>query len=250
MKKLNTNRLPNGGYVSGIAIDPDTADNILVCYSNYNIASLYFTRNGGTSWQYVGGNLEGNLNSTNANPSIRCVNILVDSEGKRHYFAGTSVGLFSTDTLKADSINAYTNKTIWKQESPDGIGAAIVTDIKVRQSDGYVAVATHGNGIFDSYYTGNTPPSPTQTIDVSYIYPNPANTFINYTFTNHTEEIVKADIIDAVGRRVKTILNSNYPMGNFTIRVDISDLNPGYYFTAFYSNSTKKPVVKPFIVQH
>lgn len=248
-KKLTTNRLPNGGYISGIAVDPDTADNILVCYSNYNIASLFFSRNGGISWQYVGGNLEGNQNSSSTNPSIRCVNILKDADGRRHYFAGTSIGLFSTDTLKLDSVNAFSNKTIWKQESPDGIGAAIVTDIKVRHSDGYVVVATHGNGIYESYFTGNPPPTPKQEIDVTYIYPNPANSYFNYTFSTKTEDIHQAVIIDAMGRKVKTIFNSTFPIGNFTIRVDISDLPTGYYFAALYTKSSQRPLVKPFIVQ-
>ncbi|HNF72229.1 MAG TPA: sialidase family protein, partial [Chitinophagaceae bacterium] len=129
-----THRLPAGGYVGDIAVDPDSAGSVLVCYSNYNISSLYYTRNYGDTWYYVGGNLEkGAQNPTGGDPSVRSVSILVDENGKRTYFAGTSIGLFSTDTLVLSTSTASAlNKTTWKQESADHIGSAIVTDIKCR----------------------------------------------------------------------------------------------------------------------
>ncbi|MBK7589491.1 MAG: hypothetical protein IPI22_14770 [Bacteroidetes bacterium] len=148
---------PNGSYVSDIAVDPDSAGNLLVCYSNYSINSVFFSRDTGNTWYMVGGNIESNQNSSGSDPSIRSVEILVDKNGKRHYFAGTSIGLFSTDSLVLGTSN-LSNKTIWKQESPDQIGAAVVTDIKTRNADGYIVVGTHGNGIFDSYYFGNNKP--------------------------------------------------------------------------------------------
>lgn len=88
--------------------------NILVCFSNYGVTSLVYSRDLGNTWYLVGGNLESNLNNTGADPSIRSVEILVDKNGKRHYFAGTSIGLFSTDSLRMElvmqPIRPYGNK--------------------------------------------------------------------------------------------------------------------------------------------
>jgi hypothetical protein len=232
-----------------MAIDPDSVNNVLICYSNYNLNSLFFTRDGGNSWYLVGGNLEGTDNSTGGNPSIRSVNILVGKNGKRTYFAGTSIGLFSTDSLVLGTAGS-TNKTVWTQESIDKIGANVVTDIKVRNSDGYVVVATHGNGVFESYYTGNTPPPPfLQDANVS-IYPNPSRNEINYTFTTSITDQLRADIFDLQGRRITTLLNSTYNPGTYTIKSSTSSLANGHYLISLYSNASKKGTVKHFVVTH
>lgn len=76
MTLTDTVGLPNKGNVSSIAVDPEDANKVLVCYSNYNVISLFYTENGGQKWYWVGGNLEKSTNSSSTNPSIRCVGIL------------------------------------------------------------------------------------------------------------------------------------------------------------------------------
>ncbi|MCC7029530.1 MAG: T9SS type A sorting domain-containing protein, partial [Chitinophagaceae bacterium] len=247
VQRCGIGRLPPAtSFVSDMAVDPDSASNILICYSNYGINSLYYSRDTGNTWFLVGGNLESNQNNSGAEPSIRSVEILVDTNGKRHYFAGTSIGLFSTDSLVL-AINGVTNKTAWKQESSDQIGAAIVTDIKTRNADGYVVVGTHGNGIFDSYYFGNQPPEAVVLGNTLEIYPNPAHNELNYTFSNAEAGNVYAEIIDMSGRRVMTAMNSYYNAGTFTIKLNVSSLGSGHYFFSLY-NKNKKPQVKHFVV--
>ncbi len=247
IKKCGTLRLPpNGSYVSDMAVDPDSAGNILVCYSNYGINSLYYSRDTGNTWYLVGGNIESNANNTGADPSIRSVEILVDKNGRRHYFAGTSIGLFSTDSLVLGT-SAVTNKTLWKQESSDQIGAAIVTDIKTRNADGYIVAGTHGNGIYDSYYFGNTPPPAKILGNILDIFPNPAVYELNYTFTNSVAGDVNAEIIDMSGRRVMTALKSYFNAGTFTVKLNVSALSSGHYFFSLYGQN-KKPLVKHFVV--
>jgi photosystem II stability/assembly factor-like uncharacterized protein len=247
VKRCSIIRLPpSGSYVSDIAVDPDSVGNILVCFSNYGVTSLVYSRDSGNTWYLVGGNLESNLNNTGADPSIRSVEILVDKNGKRHYFAGTSIGLFSTDSLVFGVGNA-TNKTVWKQESPDQIGAAIVTDIKTRNSDGYIVVGTHGNGIFDSYYFGNQYPTAKVYGNSLEIYPNPAKDLLHYTFSNEAAGNVRAEIVDISGRKVMTAINEYFNAGSFTIPLDVSRLPSGHYFFSLYSQN-KKPLVKHFVV--
>ncbi|MBP6624378.1 MAG: hypothetical protein KA198_04360 [Chitinophagaceae bacterium] len=247
-KKLDSAlRIPAGGYISGIAIDPDSAKNILIAISNYNILSLFYSKDSGKSFFYVGGNLEGAANSTGVAPSVRCVNILVDNNGKRRYFAGTSIGLFSTDSLVLTT-NTGLNKTVWTHESPELIGANVVVDIKIRQSDGYMAVATHGNGIFETYYTGNKAPNPTTEINANQIYPNPANSQIAYTFNASQDERIEAFIFDFQGRRLMKIVNGTYRAGKFTIFVNTSGLSCGHYFIANTGSMHDKTLVNRFVI--
>jgi len=43
--------------------------------------------------------------------------------------------------------------TIWVQKGPETIGNVVVDMIDVRQSDGFVVVGTHGNGVYSTYVT-------------------------------------------------------------------------------------------------
>ena len=164
--------------------------------------------------------------------------------------AGTSIGLFSTDTLFLSTSPASGfNKTTWKQESADKIGAAIVTDIKYRASDGYVAVATHGSGAFATWYFGDTPPViPVADVNVT-AYPNPANDKIYFSFDATGTSSFHAEVYDISGRRVEAFSNGINNNTIFTQTVDVSHYRDGHYFITFYMDDHRKQV-KQFIVHH
>lgn len=129
---------PEGGFPSDIAIDPLNSDRVLVAFSNYDVTSLFYTTNGGESWTDV----EGNLGGPNG-PSVRSVAILPQPGLNRtSYYAATSIGLYSATDIGPD--------TDWSQESPDGIGVAVVDAIEARSSDGQLLAGTHGNGVYSS----------------------------------------------------------------------------------------------------
>jgi hypothetical protein len=129
-------------FISGIAVNPSNADELIVCVSNYSVQSIFHSTNGGTTWTHVSGNLEENSNGTGNGPSVRCVQILGDGQ---LYLVGTSVGLFSTKTLDGDN-------TVWEQENLNELGSLVVEHMAVRQSDGLVVVGTHGNGVFSARF--------------------------------------------------------------------------------------------------
>jgi hypothetical protein len=126
--------LPNA-YVSCIAIDPTNSNKVLLVFSNYNTASLWYTTNGGTSWTDVEGNLAGA-----SGPSVRWATIFY-VEAVPHYFLATSVGVYFTILLNGGS-------TVWTQEAVSDIGNAVCVMLDWRDNDGTLAVATHGRGIF------------------------------------------------------------------------------------------------------
>ncbi|MGB3180690.1 MAG: T9SS type A sorting domain-containing protein [Cyclobacteriaceae bacterium] len=140
--EITDESFPEGGFVSCVAVDPRDADNIIVVFSNYGVVSIFNSTDGGQNWVSIAGNLEERTNGSGNGPSVGWVSILPNGD-ETIYFAGTSIGLYSTQNLQASG-------TQWSQESPDVVGNVWVDMIAVRPTDGYVAVGTHGNG---TYYT-------------------------------------------------------------------------------------------------
>ena len=130
---------PAGANVSCIAADPVDPERALVVFSNYNVVSLWYTTDGGTTWTDVSGNLEEFPNGSGRGPSCRWAEI-VPGVGA---FVGTSTGLYATALLDGAS-------TLWAQEGSATIGNAVVDMMEVRLSDGLLVAATHGSGVYSA----------------------------------------------------------------------------------------------------
>lgn len=134
-----------GGYVSSIAIDPDDASEVFITFSNYGIISIFRSVNSGGTWIPVAGNLEDNPNGSGNGPAVNWLSILKLND-RKVYLAGTSTGLYKTGYFDSEF-------TVWEPEAEDVIGNVPVDMIDVRLSDSYVAVGTHGTGVFTTYFT-------------------------------------------------------------------------------------------------
>jgi hypothetical protein len=203
-----------GGYVSSISIDPYNADRVLVAYSSYSIQSLAFTSDGGNSWSLVAGNLEENPDGSGAGPAVKWVAML-PAKSSTIYFAGTTTGLYSTEKL--DGAN-----TVWVQEAESVIGNTVVDMIDVRHTDGFVAVATHGNGVYSASIDIEGGPvgdvagleSPSLGLNLS---PNPSNSYSRIGFELHEFSPVEISIIDISGKVVFSH-RDRLPAGNHAVK--------------------------------
>jgi hypothetical protein len=229
-----TAAFPSGGNVSCIAIDPTNADNIMVVFSNYNVYSLFYSSNGGTSWTKVGGNLEsGSVAATNG-PSCRWASIIPVSGGTV-YLVGTSVGLFATTALSGTS-------TVWTQQGASNIGAAVIDMIDYRATDGLVAIATHSSGIYTSHITSVSDVSvPTVTANGDFnliTFPNPFTTYTNIEFTlkEYTQASIK--IYDAMGRLVKVVADQPMNAGKQHYLLSRDNLSNGIYYCTLNTNGS------------
>lgn len=137
--------LPSGGYVHCINVDPKDADKLLVVFPNYGVVSIFYSEDGGQHWVGVAGNLEERPDGSGNGPSVRWVETLY-VQNRPVYFAGTSVGLFSTTRLEGMD-------TRWVLEGARTIGNVVIDMIDVRQADGLVAVGSHGNGVYTTRVT-------------------------------------------------------------------------------------------------
>lgn len=205
------------GYISNITIDPSDANNLLVCYSNYNITSLFFSEDGGQSFVDVGGNLEENADGSGNGPSIRWSEIIALDDGSFKYFVATSTGLYSADELIEQA-------TVWQQEGIETIGTSVVTMIDYRPSDGKMVVATHGNGVFESDLSNTKniiPYSGAQEgLIVDLGYPNPFKDEFHIRFTLPELDPLAIHITDVSGKVIRTILNTSQFEGDVTVSWD------------------------------
>jgi len=235
---------PANSFVSSIAIDRKNADNVLVAFANYNVQSLFYSSNGGSSWTPVSGNLEEHSDGTGNGPACRTVAILHSGDGII-YLAGTSTGLYSTSSL--DGMN-----TIWTLEGANSIGNNIVNMIDTRESDGMVAVATCGHGMFSGQYEPANSVSDgkdnSDFIVLEQNFPNPFNSKTNIRFQVVKSGFVNLTVFDIFGKRVSTLINEYKAPGSYSVDFDGTNLANGIYYykmnTGEFVESRKFVIVK------
>ncbi len=213
---------PVNAFVACIDIDVENADKLMVTFSNYGVQSLFHSIDGGITWTSVGGNLEEFPDGSGAGPSIRCSKKLF-CQGKKIIFAGTSCGLFSTSELKGDS-------TVWIKEGAASIGNVIIDMIDARQTDGFIAIGTHGNGVYSAYYDPTAEVKETgDRIFSASVYPNPFRDKTTVEYELMKDGNVSVQVIDFTGKEILTVLNSKQLAGINKFSIETSKLSPGAY---------------------
>lgn len=243
---ISINGLNAGRYISYVAIDKRDADKILVTCSNYNNYSIFYSEDGGDNWQRVAGNLEEDLPAgvpeslwgIGSGPSVRCAAIVPLSDGSTLYLVGTTIGLYGT--TKLDGLN-----TKWYQQSVDKIGNAVVEYMSYRPVDGFVAIGTHGSGVFTAKYTelsqvaGADEPEFNKEVDFK-VYPNPSSGIVN--LEGPTDEVLDMRLMDMSGRTIAS--SDDLLKGN---RFDLQGLRSGNYVLSILGQDfrqTKKITLK------
>ncbi len=244
-KEITGTGFPKNAYLHNITIDPENADRVIAVFSNYNVQSIFYTTNGGSSWTAVSGNLEQFANGTGNGPSCRWAGILPVKD-KRAYFIATSTGLYATDSLQGA-------KTVWTLQSPDGIGNTVCTMIDSRPSDGFVVVGTHGNGAFSTHVnytyqvTGLKPSAERIAAFNVNIYPNPMQVQANISVELKHAQQINIAVIDQQGRMLENIYNGNMQAGKNTVTLHNNGWPKGVYYLRISSKAGI--VTKAFFVQ-
>jgi hypothetical protein len=227
----------DGSYPHGIAVNPADGNEFIIVFSNYNIPSVFHTTNGGVNFT----NLEGNLAGTTQQPgpSVRSAAIVRNSDGSKEYFVGTSVGLYGTRSLNG-------NNTVWVREGDAKIGTAIVEALAARSSDGRVAAATHGRGIFVGNLGSNVSnelAQPRLEFALLAPFPNPFNPSTTISFVMPSPGRVRLIVFDVSGRQVATLFNGMAPQGKTDAIFDAGRLSSGVYIfklESTYGNASRK----------
>ncbi len=239
--EIGSDILPDLSYVSSISINPEDNQHILIVYSNYSIPSIFESKDGGVTFEDVSGNLEENIDGSGNGPSIRWVEILPKNSGNL-FLVGTSIGLFSSEELSG-------GETVWMKESEDVMGSSIVTMMDYRISDGQLAIATHGNGVFTTNIDDFKPVSITNatlnTLQIVSAYPNPFHESTQIVYSIPEDDVVRIDILSSGGALVNTVLWSRQYAGMNTVfwngdTPSGSPLSDGiYFYRIMYRNQEK-----------
>ncbi|HEY6952974.1 MAG TPA: T9SS type A sorting domain-containing protein, partial [Bacteroidota bacterium] len=237
---------PAASYVSCVAVNPRNADTAIVVFSNYNVLSLFFTGDGGTSWTSIGGNLEEFVDGTGRGPSCRWASILPTKNGIQVYVA-TSTGLYSSSAINGTS-------TVWALEGSSVMGNIVTTMVVTRASDGLVAVATHANGVFSAQAVTSVQtqhPALPLAFSLSQNFPNPFNPSTTIHYSIPDKGVVRLTVFDIAGRQVATLDEGEKPAGSYTAVWNGTSANgaqvaSGVYFYRLESsglNITRKMVL-------
>ena len=125
------------GFVGSISdIEFGTSESeLFVTMHNYGVTSIWFSSDGGTTWQSKEGNL----------PDIPVKCILQNPLIANEVIIGTQLGVWATANYTAPS-------PVWIQVY-NGMNDAPVLDLDLRTSDNTILATTHGRGMFTSQFT-------------------------------------------------------------------------------------------------
>jgi hypothetical protein len=232
---------PVNAFVACIDVDPDNADRLMVTFSNYGVQSLFHSTDGGSTWIAAGGNLEEFPDGSGNGPSIRCTKKLF-YQGKKIIFAGTSCGLFSTTELKGDS-------TVWTKEGAATIGNVIIDMVDARQTDGFIAIGTHGNGVYSAFYNpsaGMEKSDLNHSFQVGNVFPNPVRDMAQVEVISEKTVQLKMIIYSNAGNLVKAFADKTIHPGKQNQSFQFRGLPDGVYYLAFDDGKEKilRKVVK------
>ncbi len=118
------------GSISCIEVEIGNEDHILATYSNYGVNSVWETKNAGTTWTSVEGNL----------PDMPIRWLILHPSKPWQAMIATELGVWTTDSLRGTTTN-------W-QPSNAGFSNVRTDMLKMRGIDKQVVAATHGRGFF------------------------------------------------------------------------------------------------------
>ncbi len=237
------------GNVQDIATNPNNDDEIMAIVSNYNVVSIWWTKNAKAAvptWK----NAEGNLTI----PSIRSCAIIVKKDAANQpvteYYVGTSVGLYSTINLGA-VLDANGTPT-WLREGGNVLNFAVITSLAYRPTDNTLLVGTHGNGIYyTSVGTANFTPNLNTGIQpvlndrnfIRAVYPTLSSSTIQFQRGNING--IQKIVLQLMNMKGQVVMRKETGYQNGT--VDLSGLASGIYILNITSNDLKYRHVQKII---
>lgn len=133
-------------FVNSLTVHPSNPDHVYACFSNYGVVSIWESTNAGAKWTPISGNLEDQPSGAGNGPAVNWLAVATMSDATTVLVVATSTGMYFTPQTNGMS-------TIWTQAAPEEIGNVPCDMVIARQSDGQIAVATHGRGTFTGRIT-------------------------------------------------------------------------------------------------
>jgi hypothetical protein len=194
------------GSISDVELGASNND-IFVTFHNYNVVNVWYSSDGGTTWE----NKEGNL----PDMPVKC--ILQNPLKLNEVIIGTELGVWYTTTFDTAS-------PVWYQ-SFNGMSNVKVTDLDLR-NDNAVFASTYGRGVFSGLFTNGTLAnedfSNKKGVSIS---PNPSNGVFNININQYSGKVT-IQVVDLNGREVYTAKNEFF---NSEKAIDLKSVESGIY---------------------
>jgi Secretion system C-terminal sorting domain len=212
------------GSISDIEFGAIEAE-IFVTMHNYDVTSIWFTSDGGTTWSSKEGNL--------ADMPVKC--ILQNPLDPTEVIIGTQIGVWSTTDITVVS-------PVWVQ-SNNGMSDVPVLDLDLRPSDNVILASSFGRGMFTSQF------SVPLSVDENSLVSNGIRIYPTISDGNFT--IVAKSNLGNVNMRIynitgQEVFNSKFQLSNAQNKFNLN-VNSGIYFVNLKGDNfrgTQKIIIK------
>ena len=213
------------GSVSDIEFGQSEQE-IFVTFHNYNVNSVWFSPDGGATWQ----NKEGNL------PDIPVKCILQNPLAPTEVIIGTELGIWSTDDITAANPDWFA--------SDNGMLDIRVLDLDLRTSDNTVLASTHGRGMFTNKFATLSTDEFENPLDALAVFPTVSNGEFNIQSSSALGDS-QLTVYGMDGRLIdqkEVTINAGSP-----VALNYAGLSTGVYFIKIQSGG--QSVTKRFIIR-
>ncbi|MGB0895846.1 MAG: PA domain-containing protein [Flavobacteriaceae bacterium] len=199
-----------------------TENEIFVTMHNYGVESIWYTSNGGTTWETKEGDLP--------DMPVKC--ILQNPLNSEEVIVGTELGVWYTSDFSSANPS-------WLPAF-NGMSNVKVTDLDVRD-DNAIYASTYGRGVFSGMFTAVSLGVNDEELSVNTVklYPTVSNgnVFVKST-VNYSD--TKVMVYDINGKLVNESALELYSGGE--TKLDLTRLNSGMYFVNLSSDNLNKTV--------
>ena len=246
----------NGRAVTGIAVDTEDPDRLIITLGNYGgFNHVFYTEQARSATL----NNFGFTAVDNNLPDVPVYDAVFNynDPNQTEVVIGTDLGVFTTDDITAGTVT-------W---SSDNNGLANVPvfdllqtrtiryDLRTNQDfEGAIYAATHGRGIFKTSSTADYVGIEDQPVveaeapdNALELYPNPATTQVNIKLNLENRSDIKVNIRDLSGKLVKVVSLNGLEAGTEEIALPVSNLKTGNYLVTVINGQevkTGKLIVK------
>jgi len=234
----------SGRAVTGIAVDPNNADNVIVTCGNYGNQAYVFRTTFATTAGDPATSFE-SIQGAGLN-KFPVYSAVIDKVNNNNVVIGTEFGVYATE-------NAFTSNAsdvVWTEENS---GLARVPVYEVQQqifgyqyasNSGMIYAGSHGRGIFKSdkfVSVRNIGETSNNTFESKVkMYPNPVVSTSTIEFVTGKSENITLTIYDLSGRVIQTKQLGNMPKGTQKVLLQLDNLSNGSYFLSLRSASETK----------
>ncbi len=227
----------NGRFITGIAVDRDNSNRVIVTLGNYsNQNYMYYTENAldaVPTWVSIQGNL----------PKMP----VYDAEFVYDYgdmvVIGTEFGMFGTTNVKAGSVNwVEQNQGVSSSKPFPRVAVFELRQIENKRGDigSIILAGTHGRGVFETktLFTGIKNPDGSLQVKLN-VYPNPVVDQATVQFSVNKKDNISVRVMDMNGRLVFEKQMNNEVPGVKKINIPTDNLSRGTYIVQIYGSSHK-----------